>query len=50
MFSGGCDGGWIQEKLRREKMPARAERAAEIPRAAVAMSRIGGETAARCVK
>ena len=47
MFVGGCVGGSIGEKLGREKEPARAERAAEIPRAAVAMSRIEGEAAAR---
>ena len=33
--------------LIREKEPARVERAAEIPRAAVAISRIEGEAAAR---
>ena len=36
--------------LRREKEPAGVERAAEIPRAAVAMSRIEGEAAARYSK
>ena len=50
MFSGGCDGGSIREMLIREKEPARVERAAEIPRAAVAMSRIEGEAAARYSK
>ena len=47
LFSGGCVGGSIGEEFEREKEPARAERAAEIPRAAFAMSRIGGEAAAR---
>ena len=50
LFSGGCVGGLIGKGFGREKEPARAERAAEIPRAAVAMSRIGGEAAARNVE